>query len=113
MVARVWWLMTSCCSGRRVAEGRASTHPIKMPLLALLFLLGIAMPLAAQRRGTPERPSQLRVVEVKEKDVQILSSRYLAPPTDVMMRGTSIAPGAHIKLKVGSRPGFVELDINR
>ena len=29
------------------------------------------------------------------------------------MRGTSVAPDAHIKLKVGSRPGFVELDINR
>lgn len=78
-----------------------------------LLLLGIAMPLVAQRRGTPERPSQLRVVEIKEKDGQILSYRYLAPSTEVMMRGTSIAPGAHIKLKVGSRPGFVELDINR
>ena len=71
------------------------------------------MPLAAQRRGSPERPSQLRVVEVKEKDGQILSYRYLASSTEVMMRGTSIARGAHIKLKVGSRPGFVELDINR
>ena len=29
------------------------------------------------------------------------------------MRGTKLAPQAHIKLKVGSRPGFVELDINR
>jgi hypothetical protein len=29
------------------------------------------------------------------------------------MRGTSRAPEARIKLKVGSRPGFVEIDINR
>ena len=79
-----------------------------------LFLLGMAATSpATQRRSTPERPSQLRVVEVKEKDGQILSYRYLGPSTEVMMRGTSIAPGAHIKLKVGSRPGFVELDINR
>ena len=82
--------------------------------MAFLFLLGIgAIPLVAQHRGTLERPSQLRVVEVKEKDGQILSYRYLAPSTEVTMRGTSIAPGAHVKLKVGSRPGFVELDINR
>jgi hypothetical protein len=71
------------------------------------------MPLSAQRNAASERPSQLRVVEVKETDGQILSYRYLAPSTEVVMRGTSIAPGAHIKLKVGSRPGFVELDINR
>ena len=29
------------------------------------------------------------------------------------MRGTRLAPDARIKLKIGSRPGFVELDINR
>jgi hypothetical protein len=30
-----------------------------------------------------------------------------------MMRGTRLAPDARIRLKIGSRPGFVELDINR
>jgi hypothetical protein len=29
------------------------------------------------------------------------------------MRGTRLAPDARISLKIGSRPGFVELDINR
>ena len=29
------------------------------------------------------------------------------------MRGTARAPEARVKLKIGSRPGFVELDINR
>ena len=29
------------------------------------------------------------------------------------MRGTRLAPEAQVKLKIGSRPGFVELDINR
>jgi len=71
------------------------------------------MPLAAQRRGSPDRPSQLHVKDLNEKDGQILSYRYLGASTEVTMRGTSVAPGAHIKLKVGSRPGFVELDINR
>ena len=29
------------------------------------------------------------------------------------MRGTRLAPEARVTLKIGSRPGFVELDINR
>src|SRR5689334_17575928 len=55
----------------------------------------------------------LRVIEVHEPDGQILSYRHLAGSTDIRMRGTRLAPKAEIKLKIGSRPGFVELDINR
>jgi hypothetical protein len=109
--------MMASCGRRRVAEGRplhSRIHSTMMRLLASVFLLGsVAMPVAAQRRGTPERPSQLQVVELKQSDGQILSYRYLAASTEVIMRGTPRATGAHIKLKVGSRPGFVELDINR
>ena len=108
--------MTCCDRGRRVGRKASLSllFSIRTPLLAFLFLLGIgAAPLIAQRRSAPERPSQLRVVDIKGKDGQILSYRYLSPSTEVMMRGTAIAPDAHIKLKVGSRPGFVELDINR
>jgi hypothetical protein len=50
---------------------------------------------------------------VSQTDGQILSYRYLAGSTEVVMRGTPAAPDVHIRLKVGSRPGFVELDINR
>lgn len=60
-----------------------------------------------------EKTAQLRVIEVNEPDGQILSYRHLAGSTDVHMRGTRLAPEARIKLKIGSRPGFVELDINR
>jgi hypothetical protein len=56
---------------------------------------------------------QLKTFDVKESTGQILSYRYLGSSTDVIMRGTDLAPEAQIKLKVGSRPGFVELDINR
>jgi len=59
------------------------------------------------------RTSQLSVVELRQPDGQILSYRHLAGSTDVHMRGTRLAPDARIKLKIGSRPGFVELDINR
>jgi hypothetical protein len=55
----------------------------------------------------------LKVVELREPDAQILSYRHLASSTDVHMRGTKLAPEARVKLKIGSRPGFVELDINR
>jgi hypothetical protein len=53
------------------------------------------------------------VVEVNEPGGQILSYRHLAGSTEVLMRGTRLAPEARVQLKVGSRPGFVELDINR
>ena len=70
-----------------------------------------ACPANAQTRAP--QTVQLRVIEVKEPDGQILSYRHLAGSTDVRMRGTRLAPKAEIKLKIGSRPGFVELDINR
>lgn len=69
-------------------------------------------PTAADRaRATKVAP--LTIIEVKERDGQILSYRHLAAATEVHMRGTKRAPDARVKLKVGSRPGFVELDINR
>ena len=76
-------------------------------VLLLIFARAMVSPAAAQL------PVQLRVVEVKEPDGQILSYRHLAGSTEVVMRGTGLAPKAQVKLKIGSRPGFVELDINR
>lgn len=79
---------------------------------AALALLAFA-PVARAERRPPERTAQLRVVELRQPDGQILSYRHLAGSTEVHMRGTTLAPDAHVKLKIGSRPGFVELDINR
>ena len=79
---------------------------------AALAMLAFAQVARAERRP-PERTAQLRVVELREPDGQILSYRHLAGSTEVHMRGTTLAPDAHVKLKIGSRPGFVELDINR
>lgn len=79
------------------------------------LLLLLAVPGVAARADAPastESP-QLKVIEIKERDGQILSYRHLAGSTEVRMRGTRLAPKAQIHLKVGSRPGFVELDINR
>jgi hypothetical protein len=62
---------------------------------------------------TPLPKMDLSLIEITEPDGQILSYRHLADSTEVHMRGTRRAPEARVKIKVGSRPGFVELDINR
>ena len=77
----------------------------------------VAGPIAASNvtrvtRGTDKIPP-LNVVEIPDPDGVIVSYRHLAGSTEVTMRGTQLAPDAHVRLKVGSRPGFVELDINR
>src|SRR5688572_8084503 len=81
----------------------------------LLMLLVLASAIATRADGQilAQQPVRLRVIEVNEPDGQILSYRHLAASTEVQMRGTRLAPKAQVKLKIGSRPGFVELDINR
>src|SRR5579884_4211201 len=88
---------------------RSYVLPIQARLLPVM-LLALASPLIAQRHGdlTP-----LKVVEVKQPDGQILSYRHLAGTTVVQMRGTRLAPQASMRVNVGTRPGFVKLDINR
>ena len=80
--------------------------------LALLVVIS-ATASHADRQILAQNTVQLRTIEVKEADGQILSYRHLAGSTEVQMRGTRLAPEAQVKLKIGSRPGFVELDINR
>ena len=84
----------------------------RLNLVILLFLVFATVFQADAQTSTPQTV-QLRMIEVNEPDGQILSYRHLAASTDVRMRGTRLAPKAEIKLKIGSRPGFVELDINR
>jgi len=84
---------------------------------ALRAIAGVALatltmaPVAGNNRAT-DTPPLLRI-EVREPGGQVLSYRHLAGSTDVVMRGTRLAREAQVKLKIGSRPGFVELDINR
>ena len=89
-----------------------SCHPSRIVCLMLVVLASTPLSYATQRTQAT-KAAQLKLVEIKEPDGQILSYRHLAGSTEVHMRGTRRAPDARIKLKVGSRPGFVELDINR
>jgi hypothetical protein len=81
-------------------------------LLVLLVLVS-AIVSYADGQILAQKTVQLKVIDVNEPDGQILSYRHLAGSTEVHMRGTPLAPEARVKLKIGSRPGFVELDINR
>jgi hypothetical protein len=86
-------------------------YPSRVIYLMLLVLTCALLSIAAKRAEVTK--TQLRLVEVKEPNGQILSYGHLAGSTEVRLRGTRRAPDARVKLKVGSRPGFVELDINR
>ncbi len=88
--------------------------PAAIWLCAWVLAVGIWSDRALAADGLERsQPAALTVVNVREPDGQILSYRHLATPTEVHMRGTQLAPDARVKLKIGSRPGFVELDINR
>ena len=97
----------------------ASVRRISAVIAALIVtLLGSTEGVFTERTTAADRAratkvAPLTIIEVKERDGQILSYRHLAAATEVHMRGTKRAPDARVKLKVGSRPGFVELDINR
>jgi hypothetical protein len=84
-----------------------------LPRLAAVWALLSTTASAAGPDAPPPRTAQLKMVELKEPNGQILSYRHLAGSIEVHMRGTQRAPDARIKLKIGSRHGFVELDINR
>ena len=82
------------------------------------------MPLTAQQHNAAEEPGQIKVIQVREPDGEVLSYGDLSRPTEVSLGGTGLARQARIKLKIqgassGSlffrkrRPGFVEIDINR
>ena len=96
-------------------------HPEGAAALALsgwyrpvvLLVVTFATVYSTDGQTLAQKTVQLRMIEVKEPDGQILSYRHLAASTEVHMRGTRLAPDAQVRLKIGSRPGFVEMDINR
>jgi hypothetical protein len=82
-------------------------------IVAAAIVCAITGPGTIHSGGALDQIPPLNVVEIRDPDGQILSYRHLAGSTEVTMRGTNVAPQARVSLKVGSRPGFVELDINR
>ena len=85
-----------------------------LPAGTLLVALGvIPAGVHGQDDAATVQPPQLQAIELKYPDGQILSYRKGRGSTEIYMRGTGLAPKARIKLKVESRPGFLELDINR
>ena len=84
--------------------------------LALVFASVVGL-LPVDGRAQVPAPKQsaptLQAIEVKDPGGQILSFRYLTGSTVVEMRGTKLMPAASTEMKIGSRPGFTEIDINR
>ena len=58
-------------------------------------------------------PADIQAVEVTEPNGQILSFRHLSGTTVVEMKGTKVEPAASARMKIESRRGFLEIDINR
>lgn len=81
--------------------------------LASTALLALSSSLLAQGSRRAPRPAALQAIEVAEPGGQILSFRHLSGTTGVEMKGTAREPEATVRLKVESRPGFLEIDINR
>jgi hypothetical protein len=75
--------------------------------LRVLLILVFATVSYADGPVLAQKTVQLRMIEVNEAGGQILSYRHLAGSTEVHMQGTRLAPDAQVKLKIGSRPGFV------
>lgn len=96
-----------------------------MRLVSLWLLVVSAAPLPAQQRNAAAEPGQLKVIQVKEPNGQVLSYGDLSRPTEVSMGGTNLAREARLKLRIQGassssvffirrrRPGFVEIDISR
>lgn len=98
-----------------------------MTCLGWIRLVGVWLLAASAVPATSQQPrgaGQLKVIQVKEPDGQILSYGDLSRPTEVSLGGTNLAREARLRLKIqgassGSlffrkrRPGFVDIDINR
>lgn len=81
--------------------------------LAATVLLAGSSGSAGQAPTASTAPASIQAIEVKDPGGQILSFRHLSGTTVVEMRGTKFEPGASTRLKIESRPGFLEIDINR
>jgi outer membrane protein OmpA-like peptidoglycan-associated protein len=84
----------------------------RVTVLALGIWLAPKAVCAQAQKVAPPSPT-LQAVEVKEPGGQILGFRHLSGSTEVEMRGTKLMPQAATQMKIGSRPGFSEIDINR
>lgn len=81
--------------------------------IAISVLLAGPLPSHAQTPAPQGPGPDIQAIEVTEPGGQILSFRHLSGSTVVEMNGTRLEPQASTRLKIESRRGFLELDINR
>lgn len=85
---------------------------MKRALLVACVLLTVAAGLGAQQAQRPLLAPAVQAIEVPSPGDAILSFRPRGT-TVVGLKATERMPNASVVLKVESRPGFVEIDINR
>ncbi|MFQ5739914.1 MAG: OmpA family protein [Acidobacteriota bacterium] len=93
------------------------THGSRRGITLSVFLAtgawGPALVCKAQENTRVAPAPEIHLIQVDEPEGQILSFRHLSSSTLVQMKGTRIEPTASTKMKIQSRRGFVEIDINR
>ncbi len=82
----------------------------KIVAMGTLLLLPISA--AGEQPTKSAGRTGVQAVTVDEPEGQILSFHHLAGATVVEMRGTKLEPRASTRMKIQSRPGFTEIDIN-
>ncbi len=86
---------------------------LKRTVRVALALSVCAVWSVAAAGAAEQEKGQIRKVEINEPGGQILSFPHLVGSTLVVMKGTRIEPQATAKMKIGSRRGFVRIDINK
>ena len=86
---------------------------LKRTVRVALALSVCAVWSVAAAGAAEQEKGQIRKVEVNEPGGQILSFPHLVGSTLVVMKGSRIEPQATAKMKIGSRRGFVRIDINK
>ena len=82
----------------------------KIVAMGILLLLPITA--AGEQPSKSAGRTGVQAITVDEAEGQILSFHHLAGATVVEMRGTKLEPRASTRMKIQSRPGFTEIDIN-
>ena len=85
---------------------------MKRALVAVALVAFTSLGVAAQERLRVPVSKGVRALSAPATGGAILSFRARGTTT-VDLKGTELMPNASVVLKVESRPGFVEIDINR
>jgi hypothetical protein len=97
--------MEAKIKARQAEEEIVVTSLRWMRLISCWLLAVSAMALPVEQRGGVQEPGQIKVIQVREPDGQVLSYGDLSRPTEVSLGGTSLAREARLKLRIQGASG--------